>query len=473
MNRKSIGCMAVLLGTLAACGAAEETPQVPITVAAPTPVAACLTFVIEDQRPAGENEYERRIRADVREAFEQELTRAGFTVVYNDSYPHDAVLRLATQPGSAVAEGAHVESVLSVDGELGPVTQIRADALQKSQTYAYDVGKRLVDALFQKPELGSFARELRRPNAERVEARLVAEHQAAVEKALQAGPEPPPPAPSPTPVAAPVAAPPPGPAPFLAGDAQPASYAIVVGIGQYADGHTAPGARADAERFVRLAKTTLGVPEKQITLAVDEGARRADIEALVSWMKLGSIAGSRIYVFFSGLGFARQHGPTFIMPFDADAKSPEKSGLRLFSLLHTLSATRAKEIIAFVDTSNAGVGARSTGVPEGGTTTRARDEEVPPRVTLFLGAGNGEVAGATPDGKAGLFSSYLLSGLGYGHADLDGDGQIVWNELASWVKPRVARDAKKAGQAQDPWFNDGASATPGSRLVLASGLQTF
>jgi hypothetical protein len=350
---------------LASCAATEEQAAVPVPVVAPAPVAACLTFVIQDERPAAEDEYQRRIRADVRDAFEQELTRAGFTVVYNESYPHDVVARLSTAPGSAVSEGSQVESVLALEGDSGRFAELRARTAQSSRTYAYEVARGLVDRVFQAPEVASFARELRRPNVERVEARLVAEHQAAVSRALESDP-----APSPTPVApvattTPAPATPPAELPFLVGPKDPSAYAIVIGIDTYADGRVVPGARKDAERFVRMARDTLGVPEKQISLAVGERARRADMDALVSWMKLGAPMGSRVYVYFAGLATSRQSGPMFLLPYDGDAETMEKSGVRLSKLLFSLSDTKAREVITFIDAGSAGVGARSV-APKGG-----------------------------------------------------------------------------------------------------------
>ena len=456
---------------LSACAGADEQAAVPVPVTAPAPVAACLTFVIQDERPPSEDEYQRRIRADVRDAFEQELTRAGFTVVYNDSYPHDVVARLVTTPGSAVSEGAQVESVLALEGDAGPFAQIRAGSAQASRTYAYEVARGLVDRVFQAPEVAAFARELRRPNVERVEARLVAEHQAAVSRALEEDPAPVAPAattPSPstpTPVA------PPAEPPFLVAPRDPTAYAIVIGVERYANGATAPGARKDAERFVRMARDTLGVPEKQISLAVDERARRADIDALVSWMKLGAPMGAHVYVYFAGLATSRQSGPMFLLPHDGDAASHETSGVRLSKLLFSLSDTKAREIVAFVDAGSAGLGGHSVSPPGSTAPVRARDEDVPPRVTLFLGATHGNAA-LVADG-AGLFSRYLFEGLGRGHADLDGDGQVTFGELSGWVKPRVIRDAKKAKAEQAPWFDGGPGALPATRLVLAKDLSTL
>lgn len=471
MRVRSLFPWVLVLASATSCAATEEQAAVPVPVVSPAPVAACLTFVIQDDRPPSEDEYQRRIRADVRDAFEQELTRAGFTVVYNESYPHDVVARLSTAPGSAVAEGSQVESVLSLEGDSGRFAELRARTPQSSRTYAYEVARGLVDRVFQAPEVASFARELRRPNGERVEARLVAEHQAAVSRALE--PEPAPPPATPVATAAPAPAAPPADAPFLVGPKDPSAYAIVIGIDKYADGHVAPGARKDAERFVRLARDTLGVPEKQISLAVDERARRADVDALVSWMKLGAPMGSRVYVYFAGLATSRPSGPMFLLPYDGDAETMEKSGVRLSKLLYSLSDTKAREVITFVDAGSAGLGSRSVAPKGTAAPVRARDEEVPPRVLLFLGAAHGDATLAAPDGGSGLFSRYVFEGLGRGHADLDGDGQITFAELSGWAKPRVARDAKKANAAQSPWYDSGAGVTPGARLVLAKELPTL
>jgi len=61
-----------------------------------------------------------------------------------------------------------------------------------------------------------------------------------------------------------------------------------------------------------------------------------------------------------------------------------------------------------------------------------------------------EVAGQLPGGTSGLFTHFLLEGLGYGRADRDGDGQITLGELEAYVRPLVSKAARRDHRDQTP-----------------------
>ncbi len=254
-----------------------------------------------------------------------------------------------------------------------------------------------------------------------------------------------------------------------AGAAQPAAFALVVGIEKYRDAPAATGARADAERFAQLAKTTLGVPEENLRVALDDRASKGDIEKHLTWLKLNVPAGGRVYLFFSGHGAPNPSaGTPFLFPYDGDAKYVDSTALPLDGVLASLEATKAKDAVAFVDSCFSGAGGRSV-LPRG-TRPLVKVKETAPqaRVALFSAASGSEISGATREGDRGLFSKLVADGLGSGLADANGDGKVTLEELFEWVKPRVESEARRDNREQTPSLVAGRGAS--ARLVVASGL---
>src|SRR5690606_5855586 len=76
---------------------------------------------------------------------------------------------------------------------------------------------------------------------------------------------------------------------------QPTAFALIVGIEKYRDVTPAGGARRDAEKFAELARVTLGVPEDNIKVLLDERAGRSDIAKQMRWLQTNVPAGGRVY----------------------------------------------------------------------------------------------------------------------------------------------------------------------------------
>ena len=133
--------------------------------------------------------------------------------------------------------------------------------------------------------------------------------------------------------------------------------------------------------------------------------------------------GGRVYFYFAGLGGVRRQ-VEYLVSYDADAHALDKTGIALPTLLQALSQTPARDVIAIVDAGYSGAGGRSVAVGEGKPPGQISDPEVPPRVALIAAVSSAEIAG-TVDGAGGLFTQYLLDGLGAGRADIDGDGRVT------------------------------------------------
>ena len=244
------------------------------------------------------------------------------------------------------------------------------------------------------------------------------------------------------------------------------AYALVVGIERYRDAPVAAGARADAERFALVAKKTLGVPDANLKLSI--GPTKNTLEQGLVWLENSVPEGGRVYFFFSGLG--ANAGPAaapFLFPHDGDTKYVESTGLALSSVLERLSATKAKEAVAFIDASFVDAGDRKPR-PPAAPLARMKPPALPGRVALLSASSGIEIAGTTREGDRGLFSKLLADGLATGQADADGDRKITLWELSEWVRPRVLAEARKDGREQTPSLVVGTGADQG--LVLAVGI---
>ena len=265
---------------------------------------------------------------------------------------------------------------------------------------------------------------------------------------------------------------------FVAAAPQPAAYALIIGVEHYRDAPPPAGARADAEHFAALAKKTLGLKDDHVHVALDERATKTDIEEHLAWLESTVPAGGRVYFYFSGHGAPdTSNGSPYLLPYDANPRTVERTGIALASIMKSLGKTRAKDVLAIVDACFSGAGGRSVLPP--GARPLVRVKEAPPvaQLALFTASSGSEISGPVAGLAAagagaraeGLFTHYLVEGLGTGIADTDGDGQVSLQELGDWVRPRVARDAKKDEREQHPAITVGTGVGAPASFIVAYG----
>jgi len=256
------------------------------------------------------------------------------------------------------------------------------------------------------------------------------------------------------------------------GAPQPTAYAIIIGIERYPSLPVPVGARTDAERFAQVARRTLGIPASQIRVLLDGDASRSRIEREMAWVTGNVPSGGRIYFYFSGHGAPDPgKGTSYLVPVDGDPQYLPNTSLTLDHVVQQLRTSKAKEVVMFTDACFSGAGGRSVLAPGARPIVRLKAVAIPGNVILFSASGGDEISGPTSDGKAGLFSSYLLQGLGNGRADLNGDGQISLKELIDYVGPRVSREAAKGNRAQHPAVKSGDRTSGAAQLMLVWGLE--
>lgn len=439
---------------------------------APTQVAACLTFVLEDAPPPNMNAYDLQTIASVRKAVVAELVAAGFAIVESRDKPFDVVLKLTSVPGSRIETNAQLRGTFSIEGADGPVDKVEAGVPADAPGAIEAVAASLVDGLFRSANLGGYIKKLRRPGSTglaRTSLRNMApacEGFVVAATTASAGATA---APSAVPSAEPVApAAPPAPE-LLAGAPQPDAFAIVFGVEQYKSAPAAPGAKVDAERMARLMTRTLGVPEAHLKTAFDQKADRLAIDLNIEWLKLNVPKGGRVYFYFAGNGTGgKAPGTPALMPHDGNAQTGAKT-ITITALLQALSETKAADTILIVDAAFGGAGGRSVPSGEGGLFS-VRSASPIVRTAWLSGVTSAEGARASAEG--GALTRFLIDGIGHGRADANADGRVTLQEVAAWVTPRVGRAAKREGKTQTPVLSVGPAVLPVEKLALASGLET-
>jgi hypothetical protein len=259
---------------------------------------------------------------------------------------------------------------------------------------------------------------------------------------------------------------------FVQGGAQNNAFAFIVGVTNYRDVPRADGAKQDAERFAALARTTLGIPEDHIRVAYDDRATRSDLEKHLAWLKQNVPAGGRIYFAFSGHGAPNpSSGTPYLLPFDGDPKDLDRTAISLSAIVDALADTRAADVLVLLDSCFSGAGGRSVLAAGGRPLVAVKSVEAKARVAVFSAATDAEISGAAPNGAGGLFSHVLAQAIGHGDADVNGDGDISLDELATWVTPRVTRQARKDSREQTPRLILGSD-LQAAKFVVARGLAT-
>ena len=261
------------------------------------------------------------------------------------------------------------------------------------------------------------------------------------------------------------------PAAFLQAAPQPNAYALVVGVEKYRNVNATPGARRDAESFAGLLEDSLGVPGENIHLLTDEDATRGDVLSRLSWLKENVPSDGRIYFYFSGHGAPDvETGASYILPFEGQPETIAYTGLPMDKVLTQLDETKARDVLAFVDSCFSGQGERSS-LPAGARPLVPVQQLAPePKVALFASSGALEIAGNAADAEEGLFTQHLLRALGEGRADIDGDGQISLAELEQYVAPRVSREAQRANRDQNPSLTVSQELGDPNHIILMWGL---
>ena len=234
----------------------------------------------------------------------------------------------------------------------------------------------------------------------------------------------------------------------------PNGIAVVIGVESYQYVDDATYAYNDAEVFREYLSDTLGYKKSKIKIATNSKATQAELSKLLGqngWIARNVKAKkSDVVVYFSGHGIPdAETKKTGLLPFDVD---PNYSvGLALKDLYKSLGSLNAKSVTVFLDTCFSGQGREKQTLLAGtrGIQIVPKERSVPSNITVLSAATAGQISGLIKDKEHGLFTYYLLKGLG-GAGDGDKDKKLTIAELAKYVHSKVKEDAALKGREQTP-----------------------
>ena len=232
----------------------------------------------------------------------------------------------------------------------------------------------------------------------------------------------------------------------------PDGLAVIIGVESYQYVPDATYAYNDAEAFREYLADTMGFSRARVKIATNSKATLAEFNKLLGangWLARNVKPGkSNVVVYFSGHGIpdaaTRQTG---LLPFDVD---PNYSvGLPLKELYAALSGLEARSVIVFLDACFTGEIREKRLLLADSRNIMVVPREEARGIVVISAAAAGQTSGALTDKEHGIFTYYVLKGLG-GEADGNSDKQLTVSELAAYVQANVKEQAAIAGREQIP-----------------------
>ena len=245
----------------------------------------------------------------------------------------------------------------------------------------------------------------------------------------------------------------------------PDGIAIVIGVENYQYVSEATYAYNDAEVFREYLASTLGYRKSRVKIVSNSKATLAEMNKLLGpngWLARNvKENASDVVVYFSGHGIPdAKTKKTGLLPHDVD---PNYSiGLPLKGLYRTLGDMKARSVTVFLDTCFSGQGREKQTLlgDKRGIMIVPLERSIPKSVSVLSAAASGQVSGPLKDKEHGLFTYYLLKGLG-GAGDTNKDRQLSLSELGTYIRNQVKSAAASAGWNQTPEFQG-----DGSRMLV-------
>lgn len=232
------------------------------------------------------------------------------------------------------------------------------------------------------------------------------------------------------------------------------AVAIVIGAEKYQDSNipVAPYAKRDAVVMKEYFKTSMGIPETNITMLTDEMVTSRKLKELFirDGLERQVAAGKTdVFIYYSGHGVPLSvdgNDEMYLIPADCDKEYIHEDGLSINTLYSRLQSLGAKSVTVILDACFSG-GSRHSGVYKSQNISGHKmvladmsSMEQPwvnnPDFRVFASSRGDQTSQGYDRALSGLFTYYLASGL-QGEADANGDGAITMCELADYVTVNV------------------------------------
>ena len=234
----------------------------------------------------------------------------------------------------------------------------------------------------------------------------------------------------------------------------PNALALIVGITNYKNIPISIYADKDAKLFADYAYRSLGISRDKIKLLVNDSANYIEIKtSLKRWLKNEIVEDkSDVYIFFAGHGLVSDNQKDlYLIPYDGEPSLLGDTSFMRSDLFSLIDESKPGSVTAFFDTCYSGLTRQNEMLVADARPIKivADETSLPSNVNLISAASNNEIASSLEEAEHGMFSYYLMEGLG-GNADLDQNKNITVGELHEYVKNRVKEKAAKLGRDQNP-----------------------
>ncbi len=218
------------------------------------------------------------------------------------------------------------------------------------------------------------------------------------------------------------------------------SFALVIGINNYAENTPVEYADLSALAFKELANKTLGIPKENIITLLNEKATSGQIKANIELIKELSDNNGNIYVYFAGHGVPGKDGNTYLLPTDMSADSIHlEPNLQLDKIYAKLSKSEAKNVFVFMDSCFSGKDDSGSLLYKGVAPVLKTKKTVisSNKLTIFTAGKSTDFANDYQDKKQRMFTYFLISELSQGTTNL--------NNIYSKIKNKVKRKSLLKG----------------------------
>ncbi|MCX5846804.1 MAG: caspase family protein [Deltaproteobacteria bacterium] len=227
------------------------------------------------------------------------------------------------------------------------------------------------------------------------------------------------------------------------------SYAVIIGVNRYDKWPSLEYAVNDAKAIEKRLKD-LGFETKTL---IDHNATKANILKLLGdELPRKAEKNDRVVIFFAGHGQTEEMPDGtqmgYIIPVDADLRDIFSTAISMDQVRIFSKRLKAKHVLYLIDSCYSGLGLSRSGAIPPGERDYLRKITTRKAHQMLTAGSKGEQT--KEEGAHGLFTKYVLEALD-GQADRDEKGYITFSDLASYVKPKVSREA---GNSQTPQYGN-------------------
>lgn len=197
----------------------------------------------------------------------------------------------------------------------------------------------------------------------------------------------------------------------------PHHYALIIGIGQYAQTHNVEFADRSAKLFAQIAQRLLGVPSDHLITLYNEEATGSTIKTRIRFLGEQLTSKDKLFFYYAGHGIPNQdeEGEPYLLPYDLDPGfASHEEDMRLANIWQSLTKNHQGHVVAFLDSCFSGNTDNRMvfkGVAPGIFRRKAASIPAGKQLTIFAAGSQTQFANYYPEKGHRLFSYYLMEGL--------------------------------------------------------------